>query len=320
MSSLTLQFEFLKLTAMCRIRPIDDEQRPPDAQWITLESGQHVAIGKDGTIIAGAGGALDGKYYGTHGENSPSKTITKNSKTITKNYNEENEKNLILKDISIAKIKHKTTFTEDRSSKQEAIKHVFPKLEKKQLQKIGDDLAENFNGNYDITMTGVKYSKTEQAVEYEIAGENGTHARFHFVKDGENPVKMEFVTLVAGKQKSGVAKVALANMITVAVDNNIESIDTHANMSIGGYVWTKSGFIPYQDSWDDLRAHIIKSNADTIDKKTLELLNNSDPKSIRALAEGENGKQLLMNTSWYGALNINDIDSMRIAVKYINTK
>ena len=55
---------------------------PAGASWITLEDGQHVLIGKDGKVIGGAGGALDGKYYGSHGENSP-------NKTITKNYNEE---------------------------------------------------------------------------------------------------------------------------------------------------------------------------------------------------------------------------------------
>jgi hypothetical protein len=35
---------------------------PAGASWITLEDGQHVLIGKDGKVIGGAGGKLDGKY------------------------------------------------------------------------------------------------------------------------------------------------------------------------------------------------------------------------------------------------------------------
>jgi phage-related protein (TIGR01555 family) len=214
-------------------------------------------------------------------------------------------------------IKHKTTFTEERSSKGESIKSVFPLAAKPQLQKIGDDLIAGLNGNYDITMTGVKYSKSEQAVEFECAGEDGTHARFHFVKDGETPVKMEFVTLVAGEQKTGIAKKMLFNMLKVAALNNIKIIDTHANMSVGGYVWARAGFVPYQESWDDLRARIIKNNPDIIDKNTLDLLNNPNPKSITDLADSADGKKLLMNTSWYGTFDCSDAESLENAAKYI---
>jgi len=45
----------------------DASSIPQGSSWITLEDGQHVLIGKNGQVIAGAGGALNGKYYSTHG-------------------------------------------------------------------------------------------------------------------------------------------------------------------------------------------------------------------------------------------------------------
>jgi uncharacterized protein len=39
---------------------------PDGAHWITLEDGQHVLIGGEGKVIAGAGGNMNGKYYGVH--------------------------------------------------------------------------------------------------------------------------------------------------------------------------------------------------------------------------------------------------------------
>jgi len=44
----------------------DASSIPSGASWITLEDGQHVLIGKNGKVIGGAGGALNGKYYSTH--------------------------------------------------------------------------------------------------------------------------------------------------------------------------------------------------------------------------------------------------------------
>lgn len=43
----------------------DASPTPKGSQWITLEDGQHVLIGASGKVISGAGGALNGKYYGT---------------------------------------------------------------------------------------------------------------------------------------------------------------------------------------------------------------------------------------------------------------
>ena len=37
---------------------------PEGAHWITLEDGQHVLIGGEGRVVGGAGGNLNGKYYG----------------------------------------------------------------------------------------------------------------------------------------------------------------------------------------------------------------------------------------------------------------
>jgi len=61
----------------------DAKPMPDGASWITLESGQHVMIGKNGQVIAGAGGALNGKYYGTHGviDNKESNSLTKQDKS-----------------------------------------------------------------------------------------------------------------------------------------------------------------------------------------------------------------------------------------------
>ena len=40
------------------------------------------------------------------------------------------------------------------------------------------------------------------------------------------------------------------------------------------------------------------------------LANSSDPKAIWAIADSDRGKELLLNSDWYGTLNLKDPESM----------
>ncbi|MFA6213396.1 MAG: DUF1073 domain-containing protein [Candidatus Obscuribacterales bacterium] len=60
----------------------DSSSIPAGSSWITLEDGQHVLIGRDGKVQAGAGGNLNGKYYGTHGTVEKPENKFKSEKTF----------------------------------------------------------------------------------------------------------------------------------------------------------------------------------------------------------------------------------------------
>ena len=59
-------------------------------------------------------------------------------------------------------------------------------------------------------------------------------------------------------QKAGIGKKLLAGNIETYEKLGIEKVKVTAGLTVGGYAWAKYGYVPTQDTWDDLR-HIIKS-------------------------------------------------------------
>jgi phage-related protein (TIGR01555 family) len=222
-----------------------------------------------------------------------------------------------IKDLKSKANKNKLKMSTSRNSKPESIKAVFEKSSPEDLKNISDSLTKYFKKDFDVNVTGVKYSQSEHAVEIEASDEEADHyLKYTFTKEDGKKTKLELTTTTA-PQGSGAAKKVMTGLLKTAHLTGVESIDTHANMDVGGYVWAKCGFVPYKNSWDDLRKHL--SSKEGLSNEAKDILSNENPKSIFALADSEEGKKLLLNTSWYGHLDMHDDDARSRAVSYANT-
>ena len=75
----------------------DASKIPPGTEWKTLENGEHILVNEHGTVIAGAGGKLQGKYF-KNKDTGKFEKYTFNQQTLAKEaereYNENKQKEL----------------------------------------------------------------------------------------------------------------------------------------------------------------------------------------------------------------------------------
>lgn len=297
---------------------MDEEQH-----WITAK-GKHILINEEGEVIGGAGGKLNGmkleRAKSTTKKEPTEKPAAK--KPEVKKAEPKKTEAKAEKSESFAPAPKKSTtnkFSESRGSKSDSVKKVFEGKSNADLEKIGNSLIARMDGKFEVTMTGVKYSSSEHAVEFEATDEDGdTYIKYTFTREDNGPVTMDFTTMTANNQSGG-AKKAIADMLTTAIANKIGRITTHANMNVGGYAWAKTGYVPDQSSWDELRKYQLKQVENgkiEASDEAVELLKSSNPKSIWALSDHPDGKKLLLNTSWYGYIDLSDKEALHRAVSY----
>ena len=272
-----------------------------DEHWITV-NGSHVQVDGEGNVIMGAGGKL--KPTVKKAESKPTQKKAEPKPTVKK------AEPLVI---------HKFEFS--RNSKAESVKKVFGDKSTDQIHEIGNRLMNKLGDKYEMSATGVNYSKSESAVDYEMSNDDG-YAKFSFSKDGDEPLKMELSTLVSYNPQSGMAKKVIGNMLEVAHKNGIGKIDTHANMDVGGYTWARTGFVPYKNSWDELRKHLLgqisEGKLTGINETSIDLLKGENPKNIWAISDSPDGKALLLKTSWYGHIDMDDDDAVHRGIAYAN--
>lgn len=97
----------------------------------------------------------------------------------------------------------------------------------------------------------------------------------------------------------------------------IDRAEVHANIDVGGYSWARVGFTPTAASLDEMRT-AIEDAAEELEgsrrRQVLELLAVSD--DLRLMydlarirdAAGPYGKQLLLNSDWFGYIDLKDPD------------
>jgi hypothetical protein len=116
------------------------------------------------------------------------------------------------------------------------------------------------------------------------------------------------------------AKQALKSVYGVAKDADLLSLSAIADGRMGGYAWAKYGFAPSPSQWNTIKKFIksseskmaLAADAPSVEQKALELiLRSNDPKDIFALADLPSlGEGLLSGTSWAGALDLADPESV----------
>jgi hypothetical protein len=127
-------------------------------------------------------------------------------------------------------------------------------------------------------------------------------------------------------QGSGLAKQLLGNQIDTYNKLGLKSADLFANIDVGGYAWAKYGFLPQERDMPALQRFMngrlggmLRGGLDPeLGQHVQTLINSGDPKAlwtisdIKAMAPGGQtvGKNLLLNSSWNGKLNLKDPTSM----------
>lgn len=173
-----------------------------------------------------------------------------------------------------------------------------------------------------------RVESTDNAVTVTFNGNDGTRITRTFTKSGAGKWVVDHSFFMAGSRGSGSAKALFRTSIGVYKSLGIEKVTVHANIDVGGYAWAKFGFLCRQRYWDSLRSR-FKSRAEqmqfsspVVKKRLMKVLADADPKAMFALSDfkdGERniGKDLLLNSDWYGDLHLNDDLTYRRCVAYI---
>lgn len=156
-----------------------------------------------------------------------------------------------------------------------------------------------------------------------------------------NTAEHSYFEVTREVQGKGLAKEVLRGQFEVYKKLGVTRVELDANINIGGYAWAKYGFKPTNvRGWTHLRERLRSELQFLADNRTRykelssitdadldaveALLLNDDPRAVWALADMktpsgvEIGKKLLIDSSWRGAIDLNDAAAMRRFNAYIN--
>ena len=176
------------------------------------------------------------------------------------------------------------------------------------------------NGEIETDWLGLKGTLSDKD------GEIGTYSRtLKFLSsEGEsNMAETNRLFLNKERQGGGIAKKMLAANIAFFKKAGIEKVRTTTD-EVGGYAWAKYGFYPNNGlefrQGTDIYDRIEKIK-DEDDRKWMTAVAegglHEDMRSIWIMADSKYGKELLMNMSWDGVLDLNDEKSMKRFDAYV---
>jgi lambda family phage portal protein len=73
----------------------------------------------------------------------------------------------------------------------------------------------------------------------------------------ENKAESAYFKLNSGTTNKGIGKTILAANVEQYQKLGLDGVKVHANIDVGGYAWAKYGYVPTEQSWDDLSREII---------------------------------------------------------------
>lgn len=152
-------------------------------------------------------------------------------------------------------------------------------------------------------------------------------------------VEHDYFLLPPEVQGGSIAKTILRNSLDIYDSMGLDRITLHANINVGGYAWSRYGFKPkskgwwrafvdssLNEKWLNLRESIAGQGADSVVKEVDRLMKSKDPRAIRQVAALKHatpggqplGKALLLDTDWFGELDLNDPEDYGIFSAYLN--
>jgi hypothetical protein len=126
------------------------------------------------------------------------------------------------------------------------------------------DFKDEFLGGLPGTMTldhryhefeGGKVMTNQLYINGQLHDENGrnigTYTRTIDLKN--NKASSDYFKLNSSAQGKGEGKTLLAANVALYQELGLDKVSVHANIDVGGYAWAKYGYVPTEDSWDELR-------------------------------------------------------------------
>jgi hypothetical protein len=127
-------------------------------------------------------------------------------------------------------------------------------------------------------------------------------------------------SLSGAVQNGGVGKKLFDASLDLYDHMGIKNLKVHANCDVGGYAWARYGFVPTQESWNNLRENLGGRAREISDVRVRDqvrvLLSDPHPTAIKELAgiktkvygfERQSvGKGMLLGKEWYGSMRLDD--------------
>ena len=125
-------------------------------------------------------------------------------------------------------------------------------------------------------------------------------------------------------ENKGISKVVLGEFYKQYRKMGVNTISLHADLDIGGYAWGKYGF-SLTDGYSGVENVISLSDASSLTKKLAKGLldeyykdkDKSAPFPMSIFAYTKWGKDLLLNSDWYGFLNLNNKKAIETFERYL---
>jgi GNAT superfamily N-acetyltransferase len=158
-----------------------------------------------------------------------------------------------------------------------------------------------------------------------------------------NEAEADFFEIDDEKQQGqGIGKRLMAANVAKYQELGLDRVKVHANINVGGYAWARYGYVPHDDSWrgelnswlnEKIEEAVIvtvegeesedeEDYEETVDvpESIRALIDSDDPKAVWAIADSKYGKDLLINSDWYGELNLRDKETMERFNAYVGKK
>lgn len=150
---------------------------------------------------------------------------------------------------------------------------------------------------------------------------NGVDLRREFkLRKGELTVYHSRFELPKKLQGKGISKEIFRELYTEYERMGVNRITVHANLDIGGYTWSRYGFCAI-DMKEALTAVSYDKEAIQIIRDYYKKNNLSEDKPFPMnLISDKLGKDALLNSSWEGILDLQDIERMSKFKSYLGLK
>ena len=192
------------------------------------------------------------------------------------------------------------------------------------------DFKEMFLGGQSATMTVSLLGDGQVEIDGHVLDANGRRVGDYQTEIDMNRGRAELglLELQERAQGQGIAKKILQGHVEFFQANDIQSVDIHANIDVGGHAWARFGFAPSKSSWRQMQGWIYSKLSDLSGKGAsddeiealTELAESDDPEAIWAIADSDYGKDLLLDSDWIGALDLKDKETMERFNAYVGRK
>lgn len=198
------------------------------------------------------------------------------------------------------------------------------------LQRIDNDLSVLFK-EY-----GINISKREITV----TSRGNAELVYKGIKDGDDfelkrffagtskykEVQHSLFVLPESLQGKGISKKVLSCFYDEYKKSGIAKINVHANINVGGYTWAKYGFSAEKRDLDDLFMDIKstpyrnQASVKLAENKVIDFYSKNDKSTLfpmNLIADEPYGKDVLLDSSWWGCIDMNNKSQIKIFETYL---